>query len=165
MALHEVILDKNGEPIDYRFIDVNPSFELLTGLKQKDIVGKTVLEVLPNTEKIWIEKFGQVALTGQPVTFENYAQELNRYYSVTAYQPRPMQFAVLTEDITKYKLALKDLENSNKKFQFLSQAATKMLSMESLNELYRYITTSLHQQYPNAVFCSCSLTKIKINHG
>lgn len=151
LAVHEIILDKNGEPTDYRFIDVNPSFELLTGLKQKDIVGKTVLEILPNTEKIWIEKFGQVALTGQPVTFENYAQELNRYYSVTAYQPRPMQFAVLTEDITKYKLALKDLENSNKKFQFLSQAATKMLSMESLDELYRYITTSLHQQYPNAV--------------
>ena len=49
-ALHEIICDENGNPIDYRFIDVNQAFENLTNLKAKDIIGKTVLEVLPNTE-------------------------------------------------------------------------------------------------------------------
>ena len=30
-ALHEIICDENGEPCDYRFLEINPSFERLTG--------------------------------------------------------------------------------------------------------------------------------------
>src|SRR5512133_2971496 len=33
-ALHEIIQDANGKPVDYRFIDVNPAFEKQTGLKR-----------------------------------------------------------------------------------------------------------------------------------
>ncbi len=41
-ALHELLYDESGEPCDYRFLDVNPAFERLTGLKRQDVVGKTV---------------------------------------------------------------------------------------------------------------------------
>jgi len=34
-ALHEIICDEKGEPCDYRFLDINPAFERLTGLKRK----------------------------------------------------------------------------------------------------------------------------------
>jgi len=33
VALHEVILDETGEPINYRILDVNPQYEGFTGLK------------------------------------------------------------------------------------------------------------------------------------
>ena len=46
-ALHEIILDKKGNPVDYRFLEINPAFEALTGLKATEVVNKTVLEVLP----------------------------------------------------------------------------------------------------------------------
>jgi PAS domain S-box-containing protein len=151
MAVHEIILDNTGQPVDYRFWDCNPAFEKLTGLKRDNILGKTILEILPSTEKIWIDKYGKVAITGQSIAFENYARELNRYYSVKAYQPSPMQFAVIIEDITVQKQALKNLETSNQKFQLLSKAATEMLSMKTLDEIYTYITSSLHSQYPDAV--------------
>jgi PAS domain-containing protein len=39
-ALHELLYDESGEPCDYRFLDVNPAFERLTGLKRQDVVGK-----------------------------------------------------------------------------------------------------------------------------
>ena len=42
-ALHELLYDESGEPCDYRFLDVNPAFERLTGLKRQDVVGKTVV--------------------------------------------------------------------------------------------------------------------------
>ncbi|MDD2650105.1 MAG: response regulator [Candidatus Cloacimonetes bacterium] len=48
-AIHELVYDKNGEAVDYRFVEVNPFFEEITGLVAKEIIGKTVLEVLPNT--------------------------------------------------------------------------------------------------------------------
>ena len=49
-ALHEIICDEKGIPCDYRFIDANPAFERLTGLKREDVVGKTMLQVLPDED-------------------------------------------------------------------------------------------------------------------
>ena len=151
LAVHEIILDKNGTPIDYRFLDCNPAFERLTGLKREGIIGKTVLEVLPGTEKIWIEKYGQVALSGQPTSFESYASELNKHYNVTAYQPQTMQFAVIIEDVTTQKQTLLKLRKNNEKLKLLSKAASDMLLLENTNDIYNYISNLLHKQYPNAV--------------
>ncbi len=102
-AIHELLTDESGKPVDYRFLDVNPAFERLTGLKRQDVVGKTYNEVLPGEDSKWLQMYGQVALTGQPVQFENYAPVLNRHYEVFAYRPAPMQFAVIFMDITERK--------------------------------------------------------------
>ena len=102
-ALHEIICDAEGKPVDYRFLSMNPAFERLTGLTAADIVGKTVRHVMPQTESSWIERYGKVALTGEPTKFENFAQELDRHYKVTAFCPRKGQFAVLFKDITERK--------------------------------------------------------------
>ena len=103
LAVHEIILDENGKPVDYRFLDINESFERLTGLKAADLIGKRVLEVLPGTEKSWIEKYGRVALTGEPIEFEDLHSELGKYYGVVAYSPQPNQFAVIVSDISDRK--------------------------------------------------------------
>jgi PAS domain S-box-containing protein len=102
-ALHEIICDDKGEPCDYRFLDVNDAFERLTGLKREDVVGKTYNEVLPNDDPRWVKAYGAVALTGQPVRFENYSAALKRHYEVFAYRPAPRQFAVVFMDITERK--------------------------------------------------------------
>ena len=108
-ALHEIICDEKGKPCDYRFIDVNPAFEQLTGLKREDVVGKTVLQVLPDEDPKWIEIYGSVALTGEPVHFENYSPVLNRHYEAFSYRPALSQFAVIFMDITQRKLAEEEL--------------------------------------------------------
>jgi PAS domain S-box-containing protein len=102
-ALHEIICDAVGNPVDYRFLDINPAFEKLTGLKSEDTIGKTVRSVLPNIEYYWIEKYGKVALTGESISFENYSGEIDRYYSVVAFSPEYGKFATLFEDITDRK--------------------------------------------------------------
>ncbi len=104
-ALHEIIVDASGRPCDYRFLDVNPAFERLTGLKRHLLLGKRVLEVLPGTEAYWIEAFGRVAQTGNPAHLENYSAALNRWYEVFAYRPAPGQFAVVFSDVTDRKQA------------------------------------------------------------
>ena len=109
VAVHEMIFDDSGTPVDYRFIDVNPSYEKLTGLQKEKIIGKHVLEILPELESHWIEKFGYVALTGEPLHFEDYTKELNRHYSVVAYRPRPRHFAVIIDDISDRKTAETEL--------------------------------------------------------
>lgn len=100
-ALHEIICDNNGTPRDYRFIEVNPAFERLTGLSREQVVGRRVLDVLPQTEEYWIEIYGRVALTGEPAAFEHYSQSFDRTYFVSAFQPFYGQFAVFFQDTTE----------------------------------------------------------------
>ncbi len=102
-ALHEIILNDKGQPCDYRFLEVNPAFEQLTGLKAGELIGRTVLEVMPDTEPDWIENYGRVAMTGNPISFDNYSGVLGRHYECLAYSPRRGQFAVLFTDITDRK--------------------------------------------------------------
>lgn len=102
-ALHEMIYDDSGRPVNYRFLDVNPAFEQLTGLKASDIIGKTVLEVLPDNEPDWVKIYGGVALTGDPVSFESYSKSIARHFQVTAFRPEPGQFACIFSDITQIK--------------------------------------------------------------
>ena len=99
-ALHEIITDAKGIPTDYRFLEINPAFERLTGLCRADLIGRRAKEILPGLEPYWIESFGRVALTGEPVRMENYSCELGRWYDVLAYQTEPGRFAVIFTDTT-----------------------------------------------------------------
>lgn len=121
-ALHEIILDANGKPVDYTFIAVNQAFEQMTGLTGSEIVGKTVKEVLPNTEPYWIELYGKVAMGGEPVHFENYSQELQRYYEVKAFCPAQHQFVTIFSDITDRLKAEKLLRISEERLSFSMEA-------------------------------------------
>jgi hypothetical protein len=114
-ALHEIILDAEGRPCDYRFLELNPAFEKLTGLKASDLVGKTIMEAMPHTEPYWIELYGKVSLTGKPISFENYSSELKKHYQVTSYSPEPGKFATLFIDLTERK-------NAEKQVKLLSRA-------------------------------------------
>ena len=68
-ALHEILCDVEGKPFDYRFLDVNPAFEKIVGIAKEQLIGKTVLEIMPGLESDWIDIFGSVALTGEPARF------------------------------------------------------------------------------------------------
>ena len=103
-AVHDILCDDEGTPVDYRFVQVNPAFEAMTGLQASTLVGKRVREVLPHTEPIWIERYGKVALTGEPVAFENYSAELNKYFDVSAFRTSTGQFGVMILDVTERRI-------------------------------------------------------------
>ena len=80
----EMLFDENDKPVDYRFLEVNPSFEQQTGMP--GAVGKRMREIAPNHEPHWYEAFGDVALTGKPVRFINEAKALDRWFDVYAFR-------------------------------------------------------------------------------
>jgi len=130
-ALHEILCDEQETPCDYRFLDVNPAFEALTGIRREQIIGKRIKEVLPAEDPIWIRRYGEVALTGDPVHFEHYAKTLKQYYDVFAYCPAPRHFAVIFMDITDRKRAETELqektvllEEANKELESFSYSVS-----------------------------------------
>ncbi len=105
-AYHRIVLDHEGKPCDYIFLELNESFEKLTGLNAKAVIGRRATEVLPGLENDptdWIGRFGSVALSGQPVQFESYAKGLEKWYSVSAFSPHKGFFAVTFSDVTEKK--------------------------------------------------------------
>ncbi len=102
-ALHRIILDDDGKPVDYQFIDVNREFERMTGLKGDNILNKKVTGVLPginNDEFDWISIYGDIALHGGKREFEQYSKRLGRYYRVKVYSPEKYFFTTIFYDVT-----------------------------------------------------------------
>ena len=139
-ALHEIICDENGKPVDYRFLAANPAFERMIGCKASDIIGRRVLDVLPMTEDSWIETYGKVALTGEMVKFERYSSQLDEYFQVTAYQTSPGQFATIVEDITERKQAEKKLSDSEHLYQSFINTHEDLIFIKDEN--FKYVVAN-----------------------
>jgi PAS domain S-box-containing protein len=106
----EVIFDSKNKPIDYRFLEVNPSFEKQTGLH--DAAGKLMRSLAPAHEEHWFRIYGRIALTGKSERFVNEARALNRWYDVYAFRvgtPESRKVAILFNDITARKKSEADL--------------------------------------------------------
>jgi PAS domain S-box-containing protein len=119
LALHRIILDDFDQPIDYEFLEINDAFEVITGLKKKEVIGKTAREIFKDFDPSWVARYGRVALTGQPTSFEDFSTHLQKYFEIFAYQNAPGQFAVIFGDITQRKA----LENEVYKRQQLLDIA------------------------------------------
>jgi PAS domain S-box-containing protein len=115
-AYHRIVVDDEGKPIDYVFLDVNSAFEELTGLKREDLVGKRVTEALPNIDQDpmdWIGRYGKVALEREDNRFEGRSEPLGKWYSVYAFSPFPRHFITIFEDITDRKQVEEELKAKN----------------------------------------------------
>jgi len=102
----QMMFDAQRRPVDYRFLEVNPSFERHGGIR--DARGKTIRELVPDMEEHWFERFGRVALTGQAERFQERAEPLHRWFDVHASrfgEPGRDQVTVVFTDITERKAA------------------------------------------------------------
>jgi PAS domain S-box-containing protein len=113
-ALHELIFDPAGNPLDYRFLAVNPAFEKMTGMKASDVIGKCLREVWPDYENKWIEIYGQVVTTGVARRFEEFSDALGKHFEVLAFRPQEGQFACLIQDVTDRKQLQVQLQQAQK---------------------------------------------------
>jgi len=105
LSLNEIILDESGKPCDLRYLMVNPGFERHTGLNGPDLVGRTALELFPDVEPMWFERYGNVVMTGEPAHFEGPFGALDKWFEVSAFKTGPRQFAVIFMDVTARKRA------------------------------------------------------------
>ena len=138
LAVHEIIFNHLKEPIDYRFLDLNPSYEKMTGLNRNSVIGRSIMDINPETDQQLIKKFAHVALTGELLQYEMYEPALDKNLKVVAYQPRVNHFAVILEDVSiqvKAKLALKESELH---FRTLADSGQALIWTSGLDKMCNY---------------------------
>jgi PAS domain S-box-containing protein len=113
-ALHELLYDAAGQPVDYITLEVNQAFETLLGASRDVVVGQKASDILPPAElEKWLGIFGPVALTGQPAHYEMYSPVNQRHFEGNAYCPVKGKFAVIFADVTASLQAKAALEHAN----------------------------------------------------
>ena len=103
-CLHEIVLDTNGAPLDYRLLDVNPAFEKIIGLSKSAVIGKLSTVAYGVEAPPYLDIYSKVALTGAPIQFETDFDPMGKSFSITVFSPSQNMFATVFEDITERKL-------------------------------------------------------------
>jgi len=109
-SIVELLFDGDKKPIDSRYLTVNDAFKNHTGLKRDEIIGKTHKELFPNEKSVWLEKYGEVACSGEPAHFQEKFGPLNKLVDVHAFQTEPGKIGVIFSDITAKKKAEDELK-------------------------------------------------------
>ena len=126
----EVVFDEADNPIDYRFLETNPTFEEQTGLH--DVEGKLIREIAPDNDAYWYQIYGKVALTGEPARFQAPSTPLGRIYDVSAFRvggAESRQVGILFNDITDRRLAEQALSESEERFRTMADAIPQLAWM------------------------------------
>ena len=126
-AYCKMIFDEE-HPQDFVYLEVNRAFETLTGFK--DVVGKKVSEVIPGiqaSDPELLERYGRVALSGVPETFENYVEPLKMWLSISVYSPQKGYFVAVFDVITGRKRAEQELQAYSNYLQEMVEERTREL--------------------------------------
>jgi diguanylate cyclase (GGDEF)-like protein/PAS domain S-box-containing protein len=143
VAVHDIILNDQGEPCDYVFTMANPAFESHTGMKVADVVGRRATDIYPVPELPGlIRRFGEVALTGRAIAFEQHLESVGEYYSVGAFQIGPGSFAAIIDNITARKQTEMDLQRSEEKYRFLVQNSYDIIYLFSPDGHIEFVSPS-----------------------
>lgn len=126
----EVVFDDEQNPIDYRFLESNPTFKQQTGLS--DVDGKTISEIVPDIEISWSQRYGKVVLTGESVRFIDYSQAMNTWFEVYAFRLGDRlnnKVAILFTNITERKKAELEIKASEEKLRLLTETIPQLVWM------------------------------------
>jgi PAS domain S-box-containing protein len=146
-AYHRIVLDDNGKPVDYIFLEVNKAFETLTGLIRDNIINKSVKEILPNISHgdfDWIGYYGEVALNGMEKQFDQYALPQDKWFRVQVFSPEKYHFTTMFIDISEMKKKEEELKKSEEKFRLLSELSSDVIWVYNLtNDKFLYVSPSI----------------------
>jgi diguanylate cyclase (GGDEF)-like protein/PAS domain S-box-containing protein len=121
VAIHELVTDASGTPVNYRIMDINPACEAMTGRPRAEMVGRLVTELYATDEPPYLAIYAHVAITGKPRSFEATFAPLQKTFRIIAFSPAPGQFATIFCDITVQQQTAIALRESETRYRKVSE--------------------------------------------
>ncbi|MBB4660139.1 PAS domain-containing sensor histidine kinase [Parvularcula dongshanensis] len=99
--LGEFIRDETGKAVDWRYEEVNDSWYDLVGVKRGAAIGRTIREVFPGIEDVWIGGFAEVTEQEAPVRFTRPVGSLGRWYDGVVQSAGGDRFTAIFTEVTE----------------------------------------------------------------
>ena len=104
-AVCEAVVDEDGAPVDVRLVVVNPAFAQEFGQPASALVGRTIYDLLPDLDPVWLDRFLEVRRSGRTLEVEEPFPAVDRWYRMAGFPVRGNRVAVILSDITGRKQA------------------------------------------------------------
>lgn len=138
----EPVFNGDKKLVDIRFLNSNPSFKKQVNIQIDDVIGKTWTDIFayPSLE---LSIYERILETGMTERFETYYEKENTYYLVNAFKISDYQIGVIFENISEYKMAIKEIKKLNEELEQRVVTRTAQLS-QALDELESFTYTVSH---------------------
>ncbi len=157
LAYCRMIYDKQGNPVDWIYLEVNESFTRITGLE--DVIGRKVTELLPGidvTNPELFQIYDRVGKTGVARDFETWVKPINEWMRVSVFSPEKHHFVAVFEDITKRKLAEQTCQANEERLRSIIDAAPFGAHLYELEEDGRLIYLSGNKSADRILGVDCN---------
>ncbi|MFP4581610.1 MAG: PAS domain S-box protein [Candidatus Sumerlaeia bacterium] len=101
LATFQVMFDEDGKPDDYLIQDINPAFEQIIGKKADMLSGKSIRNLMPESEIELLSRFHEAADTGIPQNFEYHAAYIRKSFEVSVFLSNDERLIAFFADITE----------------------------------------------------------------
>jgi AmiR/NasT family two-component response regulator len=93
VALHELVYDSAGVPVDYRIIECNKAYETHTGISPEQAKGRLASELYGDAAPPYFDIYTEVVRSSIPRSFEVFFAPLRRDFRIIAISTQPHRFA------------------------------------------------------------------------
>ncbi|RZJ31730.1 MAG: PAS domain S-box protein [Flavobacterium sp.] len=139
----EMIRDESGNPIDYRFLEVNGAFEKLTGII--DAVGKTISEFGHDPESRWLELCTSVVRSQKPMQLEQKTEAPTyAWFEIDAMPIEKNKVAFLLNDVTERR-------RSKENLALLAEISQDLVQMDDIGETLVTVSGKIARHFHAAV--------------
>ncbi|HPP77896.1 PAS domain S-box protein [Methanospirillum sp.] len=126
VALFTLVRDRNGNPVDYRFEEVNPRYEEIFQYTAETVRGRCISELIGSVPSL--KECSQVVDTKNPVFFEKYLAKPKKYFTISVSPWLSDGFAMIFTDITRRVTAEEQLKETSAYLQnLLKHAGTPII--------------------------------------
>jgi len=143
-ALHQLIEDQDGVPVDYRLINVNSSFERILGIPVAIAEGALGSELYGTGEAPYLKEYAEVVKTGISASFETYFPELDKHFRISVNTPQPNHFSTIFSDISERIRNIDKIRRNEDQFKLIADNVSDVIWMYNLNQRrFTYVSQSI----------------------
>jgi PAS domain-containing protein len=106
-GLLQLITDSDGKAEDYIFLDMDPAFEKLTGLRREEALNKKASELFGGRNPVafdWLSYYGSIMRSQRTQETSQWVEELGRYLKITAIPSDGLRLVVILREASKESL-------------------------------------------------------------
>jgi len=136
VAIHRIIYNDEGNPVNYEIIDVNPIYEDMLKLKREDVIHKLATEVYRTESPPYLREFTSLTEPGKPYKFETYFPPMNKYFSISVAFIEKGYFATIFFDITEHKKIQEEIMSARQMLQKVMDSIPQFICWKDRNSVF-----------------------------